>query len=90
MPEHHQDVWRSQPDGSVTAEVGAFRLVVHAREDARAAVRFSVLRRDGGGDRPPALVGSGTEQNVRTAMRRAARMADRLVGLPPAGMRRAS
>ena len=86
----HQDVWLSEPDGSVAAEVGAYRLVVRVPEDARGSARFLVLRRAEGDDGTPALVGSGTEADVRTAMRRAARMADRLVGPPPAGMRRAS
>ena len=84
----HQDVWRSEPDGSVAAEVGAFRLVVHAREDARGPVRFVVLRREGGAG-THALVGSGTEEDLRTAMAKAARMADRLVAPPPGGMPRA-
>ena len=84
----HQDVWRSEPDGSVAAEVGAFRLVVRSPREARGPVRFVVLRREGGEGRH-ALVGSGTEPDVRTAMRKAARMADRLVGPPPGGMRRA-
>ena len=53
-------------------------------------MRFLVLRRGEGDDaRPAALVGSGTEPDLRTAMKKAARMADRLVE-PPAGMRRAS
>ena len=80
----HQDVRRTEADGGLAAEVGTFRLVVHAREDARGPVRFVVLRQEGG-DRPDALVGSGTEPDVRTAMAKAARMADRLVEAP--GMR---
>jgi len=48
-----------------------------------------VLRREEGDDGTPALVGSGTEPDVRTAMNKAARMADRLVGPPQGGMRRA-
>ena len=88
MPGHH-DVWRKEPDGSVVAEVGAYRLVVRSPENARGAVRFVVLRRAEGDDRPPALVGSGTEVDARAAMRKAARMADRLVGLRPESMRRA-
>ena len=87
MPEH-RDVWRSEPDGSVAAEVGAFRIVVRSPREARGPVRFVVLRREGGEGRH-ALIGSGTEPDVRTAMRKAARMADRLVGPPPGGMRRA-
>ena len=85
----HQDLWRSEPDGSVAAEVGAYRLVVRVPEEARGAVRFVVLRRAEGDYRPPALVGSGTEADLRTAMTKAARMADRLVGLQPEGMRHA-
>jgi hypothetical protein len=84
----HQDVWRKEPDGSLAAEVGAYRLVVRLPEEARGAVRFLVLRRKGD-DHPPALVGSGMEADLRTAMRKAARMADRLVGLRPESMRRA-
>ena len=76
----HQDAWRSEADGSVAAEVGAYRLLVRPPGDARGPVRFVVLRREGGGG-PHALVGSGTEPDVRTAMNKAARMADRLVGL---------
>ena len=85
----HQDVWRSETDGGLAAEVGAYRLVVRVPEDARGSACFMVLRRAEGDDRPPALVGSGTEPDLRTAMRKAACMADRLVGLP-GGMRRAS
>ena len=84
----HQDVWRSDTDGGLAAEVGAYRLVVRVPEDARGSARFMVLRRAEGDDRPPALVGSGTEPDLRTAMSKAVRMADRLVGLP-GGTRRA-
>ena len=80
-----QDVWRTEPGGSVAAEVGSFRLVVRLPEQAGGPVRFLVLHREGD-DGPLALVGSGTEPDVRTAMRKAARMADRLV--EPSGMRR--
>jgi hypothetical protein len=44
-----------------------------------------VLRRAEGYDRPPALVGSGTEEDRRTAMTKAVRMADRLVEPAPEG-----
>ena len=63
----HQDAWRSEADGSVAAEVGAYRLLVRPPGDARGPVRFVVLRREGDGG-PHALVGSGTEPDVRTAM----------------------
>jgi hypothetical protein len=81
-----QGVWRTEPDGSVAAEVCGYRLIVHLPEQAGGPVRFLVLRRKGD-DGPHALLGSGTEPDVRTAMRKAARMADRLVE-PPGGMRR--
>jgi hypothetical protein len=84
-----QGVWRSEADGSVAAEVGAYRLLVRLPGDVRGSVRFVVLRREEGDDGTPALVGSGTEPDVRTAMTKAARMADRLVGLRPEAMRRA-
>ena len=83
----HPDVWRTRPDGTVAAEVRGFRLVVRLPERAGGPARFLVLRRNGG-DGPHALVGSGTEPDVRTAMGKAARMADRLV--EPAGLRRAA
>ena len=51
-------------------------------------MRFVVLRREGGEGRH-ALIGSGTEPDVRTAMTKAARMADRLVEPPQGGMLRA-
>ena len=84
----HQDVWRSETDGGLAAEVGAYRLVVRLPEDARGSARFMVLRRAEGDDGLSALVGSGTEADVRTAMKKAARMADRLIE-PPGGVRRA-
>ena len=79
-------MWRTEADGSVAAEVDGFRLVVRPPERAGGAMRFPVLRQGEGEDGPPALVGSGTEPDLRTAMRMAARMADRLV--EPPGMRR--
>ena len=83
----HQDVWRTEADGGLAAEVGTFRLVVRSPRDARGPVRFVVLRREDEEGRH-ALVGSGTEPDVRTAMTKAARMADRLVEPPQGGMRR--
>ena len=76
----HQDAWRSEADGSVAADVGAYRLLVRLPGDVRGSVRFLVLRR-GEDNGTPALVGSRTEPDVRTAMTKAAGMADRLVGL---------
>ena len=80
----HRDVWRCEADGSVTADAGAFRLAVRPLGDALRPVRLGVLRREGG-DGARALVGSGTEPDVRTALKKATRMADSLVEAP--GMR---
>ena len=88
MPGQHQNVWRTEADGGLAAEVGAFRLVVRSPGDARGPVRFVVLRREGD-EGAHALVGSGTEEDLRTAMAKAARMADRLVEPPRGGMLRA-
>ena len=76
----HQDIWRTEPDGSVAAEVDGLRLVVLAPERRGALVRFHILRRQGGEDGPHALVHSGTEPDARTAMKRAARIAGGLIG----------
>ena len=85
----HQDVWRTETGGGLSAEVGAYRLVARVPEDARGSVRCMVPRLAEGDDGPPALVDSGTEPDVRAAMKKATRMADRLVGAPPGSMRRA-
>ena len=77
----HRDVWRAGPDGTVGTEIRGHRLVVRLPDRAGGPVRFLVLRRDGEAG-PPALIGSGTEPDVRTAMEKAARMADRLAGRP--------
>ena len=83
----HRDAWRTGPDGTVATEVCGYRLVVRLSERAGRCA-FLVLRREGD-DGPHALIGSGTEPDVRAAMTKAARMADRLVE-PSGGMRRAS
>ena len=85
----HRDAWHTGPDGTVAIEVCGYRLVVRLSERAGGPVRFLVLRREGD-DGPHALIGSGTEPDVRAAMTKAARMADRFAGPPPGAMRRAS
>jgi len=77
----HPDLWRTEPDGALIAEVGTYRLVVQATEHAGGSVRFMVLCRDGG-DGALVLVGSGMKANLRTAMKSAARMTDSLMGQP--------
>ena len=71
----------------MATEVCGYRLLVRLSERAGGPVRFLVLRREGD-DGPHALIGSGTEPDVRTAMAKAARMAGRLVE-PQGGMLRA-
>ena len=75
----HQELWRTGPDGILAAEADGLRLVVQAPEEVGGAARFLVLRRDGEGD---AVLGSGTEGNVRAAMVAAARMAERILARP--------
>jgi hypothetical protein len=73
----HQDVWHTEPDGILATEVGGYRLIVQAAEHDGGSVCFLVLR-GGGAEDTLALVASGTEANVRTAMKAAAQMAARL------------
>jgi hypothetical protein len=75
----HQDVWRTEPDGVLAAEVGTYRLIVQAPEHTGGSVRFMVLRREND-DGALALIGSGMKADLRTAMKAAARMADSLIG----------
>ena len=59
----HQDVWRTEPDGVLTAEVDSYRLVVQAPERTGGSVRFLRLRRDEE-EAALALIGSGHESGV--------------------------
>jgi hypothetical protein len=77
----HRDLWRPEPDGVLAAEAGRYRLIAQAPERTGGSVRFMVLRREDD-EAPLALVGSGMEADLRTAMKSAARMADRFVGQP--------
>ena len=73
----HQDVWRTEPDGVLAAEVDTYRLVVQAPERIGGSARFLVLRRDGD-EGALALIGSGNEADLHTAMKTAARLVDGL------------
>ncbi len=75
----YHGIWRTEPDGVLAAEADGVRLVVQAPEEAGGTARFLVLRRDGGGE---ALLGSGTEDDMRAAMKAAARMAERFMARP--------
>lgn len=70
----YHDIWRTEPDGVLAAEANDLRLVVQAPEEVGGAVRFLVLRCDSEGQ---TILGSGTEDDVRAAMKAAARMAER-------------
>lgn len=63
------------------AEADGFRLVVRAPEEAGGPARFLALRREGQEDRH-ALLGSGVEESVRSAMEAAARIAGRVLSGP--------
>ncbi len=71
-----RELWRMEPSGVLSTEIGGFRLVVQAPEQASGLVHFLVLRQamNGGMD---ALVGSGSETGVQAAMTAAEQMANR-------------
>jgi hypothetical protein len=77
----HLDIWRTEPGGGLAAEANGLRLSVHAPDSLDGAVRFLVSRRDGGED-SLGIIASGTEENVRAAMRAAVRSAERILGIP--------
>ncbi|MHB0728479.1 hypothetical protein [Roseomonas chloroacetimidivorans] len=68
--------WRTEPDGVLTADADGFRLVVHKPKEVGGHVHFLVLRREAKGE-PHSIIGSGSEENVRDAMKAAARMVER-------------
>ena len=68
------ELWRTEPQGILSADVGGLRLIVQAPERTGGLVRFMVLRRDTL-EGSEALVGSGSEETVRDAMTAAERMA---------------
>lgn len=72
--------WRPEPDGAVSAQAGALRLIVHPHTPGGYA-RFLVVRRPGDADdgtTGPALLASGSEEGVFAAMRAAERAAARI------------
>lgn len=70
------DLWRTEPDGILSVDIGGFRLIVQAPEKVGGLVRFMVLRHDTL-EEADVLIGSGNEGNVRAAMVAAERMAKR-------------
>jgi hypothetical protein len=77
MTDH--DIWKTEPDGTLAAEVDGLRLVVQAPKAVGGMAHFLVLRRHEMGE---AIIGSGTEANVRAAMKAAVKMAERMVARP--------
>jgi hypothetical protein len=72
-----RNLWRADRDGELTAESGELSLVVRT---VNGFARFLVLRPVMGVEpHPKALVASGTEEDVRSAMAAAERTAERLV-----------
>lgn len=73
-----QTLWKTEPDGVLTSEAGAFRLVVTSMDGW---VRYLVLRPpDGGQACSQALLASGHAGDARSAMLAAERTAARLAG----------
>jgi hypothetical protein len=75
-----QAFWRTEPVGVVSAEKREFRLVVQGLEKISSGARFLVLRR-GTRESPDILLGSGTKEDLRSAMAAAEQMAERCAGL---------
>ena len=69
--------WRTEPDGAITAEAGALRLVVHPLTPG-GYVHFLVLRRPGDDGAHAAMLASGSEADLSAAMRSAERAVARL------------
>jgi len=74
-----RELWKTEPNGILSSEVGGLRLVVQAPEQAGGPVRFLVWRRATNGGLGT-LVGSGSETGVQAAMTLAEQMADRCRG----------
>lgn len=79
------ELWHTEGRGVLSAEINSFRLAVQAPERVGGAVRFMVLRRETS-DGQEVLIGSGSEDNVRSAMTAAERMVERFaVGTSASG-----
>ncbi len=71
--------WRRGPKGRLLADVGEFRLEVHAGPGRLRAARFMVLRRQYGAGSLFALVASGAAPSLFAAIRAAEKAASRFV-----------
>jgi len=75
-----RELWKTEPNGVLSAKAGNFRLVVQAPEQVGGIVRFQVLRQEIKGSLE-ILVGSGNEADIIAAMTAAEQMADRYTDL---------
>ena len=76
----YSGLWKPKPDGTATAEVGLFRLIVHPKTPGGHA-RFLVLRHpENASACRPTLLASGHGDNVEAAMLAAAQTVARLAG----------
>ena len=71
--------WRRGPKGRLLADVGQFRLEVHAGPGRLQTARFTVLRRQYGQGSLFASVASGAAPSLFAAMRAAEKAAGRLL-----------
>jgi hypothetical protein len=71
--------WRRGPKGRLLADVGEFRLEVHAGPGRLRTARFTVLRRQYGHGSLFALVASGAASSLFAAMRAAEKAASRFL-----------
>ena len=75
-----QAFWRTEPVGVLSAERREFRLVVQGLEKISGGARFLVLCRSTP-ESPDTLIGSGTKEDLRSAMAAAEQMAERCASL---------
>jgi hypothetical protein len=71
-----QCLWRSEPDGKLSASKGRLLMVVQERATA-GLVHFLIFRQRASGQRAPSLIGSGTQTDLTAAKSAAEMMAAR-------------
>jgi hypothetical protein len=71
-----QCLWRSEPDGKLSASRGGLLMVVQ-EPVAEGFVRFLIFRQRASGQRIPSLIGSGTQTDLTAAKLAAETMAAR-------------
>jgi hypothetical protein len=71
-----QYLWRSEPDGKLSASTGGLLMVVQ-EPATEGFVRFLIFRQRAPGQRAPSLIGSGTQSDLTAAKSAAETMAAR-------------